>query len=192
MNTALISTRTPVFPCVLRFTNLRLYAFVTLFVALDVVIPWFCHWIHPLAGPTFLPMFFFVLLAGLLFGWRAGLLVGALTPIISYGISGMPLLPFLPGIFAEAVFYGLAAGLLRERFKMNVFWSLVGAMIAGRFAAGLTVFIVYWSATNPFASIWEAAKLGWPGIVIQLTLLPLISAELERFFAKTGQTDAKS
>ncbi len=118
--------------------------------------------------------------------------MGALTPIISYGISGMPLLPFLPRLFAEAVFYGLVAGLLRERFKMNVFWSLVGAMIAGRFAAGLTVFIVYWSATNPFASIWEAAKLGWPGIVIQLTLLPLISAELERFFAKTGQTDAKS
>jgi len=191
MNTALISTRTPVFPYVLRFTNLRLYAFVTLFVALDVAIPWFCHWIHPLAGPMFLPMFFFILLAGLLFGWRAGLLVGTLTPLISYGISGMPLLPLLPGILAEAVFYGLVAGLLRERFKVNVFWSLVGAMIAGRFAGGLAVLIVYWSAANPFASIWEAAKLGWPGIVIQLTLLPLISAELERLFAKTGQTDAK-
>jgi len=191
MNTALISTRTPVFPYVLRFTNLRLYAFVTLFVALDVAIPWFCHWIHPLAGPVFLPMFFFVLLAGLLFGWRAGLLVGTLTPLISYGISGMPPLPLFPRIFAEAMFYGLAAGLLRERFKMNVFWSLVGAMIAGRFAGGLAVFIVYWSAASSLGSIWEAAKLGWPGIVIQLALLPLISAELERLFAKTGQKDAK-
>ena len=191
MNTALISTRTPVFPYVLRFTNLRLYAFVTLFVALDVAIPWFCHWIHPLAGPVFLPMFFFVLLAGLLFGWRAGLLVGTLTPLISYGISGMPALPLLPRIFAEAAFFGLVAGLLRERFNMNVFGSLVGAMIAGRFAGGLAVFIVYWSAASSLGSIWEAAKLGWPGIVIQLALLPLISAELERLFAKTGQKDAK-
>ncbi len=67
-----ITPRVATLPYVLNFTDTRLYIFVTAFIALDVAIPWACHLIHPLAGATFLPMFFFTLLAGLLFGWRAG------------------------------------------------------------------------------------------------------------------------
>jgi uncharacterized membrane protein len=184
-----LSSREAVFPHVLKFTNLRLYAFVVLFVAMDVAIPWFCHYVHPLAGPTFLPMFFFILLAGLLFGWRAGLLVGILTPLVSYGISGMPFLERLPRIVIEASFYGLSAGLLRERFKLNILWSLLGAIIIGRFAVVLALLIIYWGNVNPLVVIWQAAKQGWPGIVIQLAFLPLISTVLERFFSTSGRPD---
>src|SRR5665648_354686 len=91
MNTVSISAGEVPFPHILEFSDLRLYVYVSLFVALDVSVPWLCHIIHPLAGPTFLPLFFFVLLAGILFGWRAGILVGMLTPLMSYALSGMPL-----------------------------------------------------------------------------------------------------
>ncbi len=183
-NTIHLAHRETTFPCVLNFANIRLYAFVTLFVAMDVAIPWLCHYIHPLAGPTFLPMFFFILLAGLLFGWRAGLLVGILTPLVNYGISGMPFLERLPMIVIEASFYGLSAGLIRERFRLNVFWSLLGAMVIGRLAVTLALLIMHWSGdSNSPSIVWQAIKQGWPGIALQLILLPTISTALEKLSA---------
>jgi niacin transporter len=191
MNINQVAAGDAIFPYVLTFKNSRLYFFVVSFVALDVAIPWFCHMIHPLAGPVFLPMFFFILLAGLLFGWRAGLLVGSLTPLVSFSISGMPPLPLLPRIFIEATFYGLAAGLLSEQCKLNVFLSIAGAMIIGRVAAALSILLIYQGAVDPVFTIWKAAKLGWPGILIQLALLPFISIISARLLSKTGKTDAK-
>jgi hypothetical protein len=187
-----------VFPKVLVYTNIRSYAFTAIFVALAVATPWVFHHFY-LAGPTFLPMHIFVLLAGLLFGWRAGLIVGLFTPLVSYGVSGMPVLPILPQIVIELSFYGLAAGMLRERFKLRVIWSLLGAMIAGRLALLLTVTILslggaiysplslYTGAgteVNPLAVLWSAVLLGWPGIVIQLVSIPLIVKLLERFLER--------
>jgi uncharacterized membrane protein len=169
------------YPRVLKFADVRLYAFVTLFVAMDVAIPWLCHTIHPSAGPIFLPMFFFILLVGLLFGWRAGLLVGILTPLVSYTISGMPFLERLPIIVIEASSYGLSAGLFRERFKLNVFWSLLGAIMAGRLAVALTLLIVQWTGdSHSLAIVWQSIKQGWPGIALQMILLPSISTVLEK------------
>jgi hypothetical protein len=93
-----------VFPKVLVYTDIRSYAFTAIFVALAVATPWVFHHFY-LAGPTFLPMHIFVLLAGLLFGWRAGLIVGLFTPLVSYGVSGMPVLTLLPQIVVELSFY---------------------------------------------------------------------------------------
>ena len=181
MNTLQISADELVFPRVLKFSDFRLYTYVGIFVALDVAIPWLCHIIHPLAGPMFLPMFFFVLLAGVLFGWRAGVLVGLLTPLVSYGISGMPLPQVLPRIITEAAFYGLAAGLLRGHFKLGVLASLIGAVIIGRLAAfaGMALLL---GGSHSAITAWQTAKLGWPGIALQLILLPLIILLLEKLW----------
>ncbi|MBW2544929.1 MAG: ECF transporter S component [Deltaproteobacteria bacterium] len=182
MNTLLMSTGELVFPRILKFSDLRLYTYVGMFVALDVAIPWLCHIIHPLAGPMFLPMFFFVLLAGILFGWRAGVLVGLLTPLVSYGISGMPLPQVLPRIITEAAFYGLAAGLLRGHFKLGVLASLIGAIIIGRLAAFAQMALILGGSHSAIMG-WQAAKLGWPGIALQLILLPFILLLLEKLWS---------
>ena len=183
LNRERLSSRIEAFPYVLRFTDIRLYVFVGAFVAVDVTVPWALHQIHPLAGPTFLPMFFFALLAGLLFGWRAGLLVGFLTPLISFGISGMPLLSRLPQIAIESSVFGLSAGLLRERFRLSVILTLLGAMVLGRLALGLAVLAIHWGEVNPLAWVWQVTKQGWPGIAIQLVCLPLIVRQLEGWFS---------
>lgn len=187
-----------VFPKVLVYTNIRSYAFTAIFIASAVVTPWIFHHFY-LAGPTFLPMHIFVLLAGLLFGWRAGLIVGLFTPLVSYGISGMPVLSLLPQIVVEISFYGLAAGMLRERFKLRVIWSLLGAMIAGRLAllfivtilslggavySPLSLYSGAGAEVNPLAVLWSAVLLGWPGIIIQLVSIPLIVKLLERFLER--------
>lgn len=186
------------FPKVLTFTNIRSYVFTVVFVSLAVATPWVFHQFY-LAGPTFLPMHIFVLLAGLLFGWRAGLMVGFLTPLVSYGVSGMPVLTLLPQIVVEISFYGLAAGTLREKLNLRVIWSLIGAMIAGRLALLLTISILYLGGAiysplslyagrgaeaNPLAALWSVISLGWPGIVIQVVSIPLIVKLLERVLEK--------
>lgn len=183
------------FPKTLIYTDIRSYAFTAFFVSLAIATPWVFHQFY-LAGPIFIPMHIFVLLAGLLFGWRAGLGVGLLSPLVSYGLSGMPVLTILPQIVVEVSFYGLVAGILCDRFRLRVIWSLIGAMIAGRLALLFTVSILWFGGTiysplslyagraaeaNPLAVTWSVISLGWPGIVIQLIFIPLILKLLERF-----------
>ncbi len=171
------------FPIILKYTDIRSYVLTLVFVSLAVLVPWVFHQFH-LAGPTFLPMHIFVLIAGLVFGWRTGLIVGLLTPLASYAISGMPVLRILPQIVVELSAYGLVAGILSEKFNLRVIWSLVGAMVGGRLALFLTVLIIYLIVgegysplgleTNPFILVWSVIKQGWLGIVIQFVSIPVI------------------
>jgi len=179
------------FPRALTFTDLRSYIFTAVFILLAVATPWTFHQFH-LAGPTFLPMHIFVLLAGLLFGWRAGLAVGLFTPLASHAITGMPVLAILPQILIELSVYGLVAGLLREKLNLRTVWSLAGAMVAGRLALVLTVAILslfgavhspLGAETSPLAVAWSVVRLGWPGILVQLIFIPLAVILLGKWLA---------
>ncbi|MFC2072716.1 ECF transporter S component [Chloroflexota bacterium] len=171
------------FPLVLKDTNIRYYALITLFVLLNVGMPWAFHQFQ-LAGATYLPMHLFVLIAGLAFGWQGGLIVGLLTPLTSYAVSGMPVLRILPQLVIELSAYGLLAGILRQKLGLRVIWSLLGAMIGGRLALLLAILVIYLLSgaiysplgleTNPFLSVWSAIKQGWPGILIQLVFITVI------------------
>ncbi len=181
------------FPIVLKYTDIRSYVFTFVFVLLSVLVPLAFHQFH-LAGSTFLPMHIFVLVAGLLFGWRAGLIVGLLTPLASNVISGMPVLWILPQIVVELSAYGLVAGILREKLNLQVIWSLLGAMIGGRLALFLAVLITYLILgesysplgveTSPVLSLWSVVRQGCPGIVIQLVSIPTAIWLAAKFTAK--------
>ncbi len=172
----------------LEFRDVRLYIFSAAFISLDVLVPWLTHHFGGVqAGSIFLPMFFFILLAGLSGGWRAGLLVGLCTPLISFGVSGMPLLPVLPQITIGCVFYGLIAGLLRGKFHLRIIWALIGAMIVGwlaRLGFIASVFLLYGGEVSPLAYMWSVVLQGLPGIAIQLTLIPLIIRVGEKWYQK--------
>ncbi len=170
-------------PLVLKHTDIRSYILIALFVLLNVAMPWALHQFH-LAGATYLPMHIFVLISGLAFGWQAGLIVGLLTPLASYAVSGLPLLQILPQLVVELSAYGLLAGILRRKLGLRVIWSLLGAMIGGRLSLLLVVLVIYLISgeiygpmgieINPLFSVWSAIKQGWPGITIQLVLVPVI------------------
>ncbi|HIE18027.1 MAG TPA: ECF transporter S component [Dehalococcoidia bacterium] len=184
-------------PLILKYTDARSYIFTAVFVALAVLVPWVCHQFH-LAGATFLPMHVFVMIAGLMFGWRAGVATGLLTPLISYLTSGMPVLSILPQITVEISTYGLVAGALRERYHLRTLWALLGAMVGGRLVLLATIVIVYLitgeshsplgQETSPFLAFWAAVKQGWPGIVIQLVSIPLIVWLAAKLLSRKGQT----
>ncbi len=168
-------------PFSLRLTDARTYVIIAAFVALSVLIPWAFHQFH-LAGATYLPMHFFIFIAALAGGWQAGAIVGLLTPFASYAVSGMPALTILPQVAVEVTAYGLIAGLLRQKFNLNVVWSLLGGMVAGRFALLLAVVFVelftgniyspLGPSTTPFSAVWNTITQSWPGILAQIVLIP--------------------
>ena len=177
----------------LKYNDIRSYVLTALFVTLAVFVPWIFHQFH-LAGATFLPMHIFVLIAGLLFGWRAGLITGLLTPLVSHFISGMPVLNVLPQIMIELSAYGLIAGILRQKYNLRPIWALLGAIAGGRMALLLAMLVIYLIAgqsysplgpeVNPFASFWSVIKQGWPGIAMQLISIPVIVWLVEKFTAR--------
>ena len=193
----IISNPSPSFR-VLTYTDISSYLFTIVFVACSVTVPWIFHQYH-LAGPTYLPMHYFVLLGGLIFGWRSGLIIGALTPLISYGISGMPALPVLPQIIIEVSTYGLVAGLLREKFQLRIFWSLLGAMVAGRLTLLSTISILsfFGTAHSPLgaesgilAAFWSTLNQGLPGIAVQLIVISVVTLVYDEIISRTKNTGA--
>ncbi len=167
---------------VIKLNTLRWALVTVVFTALSVALPWIAHQFH-LAGPTFLPMHFFVYVAALLAGWRVGLAVGITTPLVSYAVSGMPLLAVLPQITVEIAIYGLLAGLLRETFKMNIWVSLIAAMIGGRIALGIAVLIVG-AKVGAVSTVVSSVTVGWIGILIQLAFIVILVKWLYKYLEK--------
>jgi len=165
---------------ILSFSKIKTLFFALAFTVLSVATPMAAHYFGgAAAGRLFLPMHFFVLGAGLLLGWRAGLAVGILTPLISFSLTGMPLAAVLPFIAIELASYGFFAGLLQERIK-NIFISLLGAMILGRMFLWLGMVIL---PTKIVANQYLVGVLqsGWRGIVLQIILVPMTVMVISRF-----------
>ncbi len=161
------------------------------FITLGVLIPQLFHSIG--AGSMFLPMHIPVLLAGFLAGPVIGAYVGILTPILSHLLTGMPPVapvPMLPIMIFELFTYGFVAGILYNKFRVNLFISLFAAMIAGRIVYGITVYVILIffniKMQKPIVAVIAAIKTGIIGIIIQIIVIPVIVKFLEGKFADDG------
>lgn len=156
----------------------------SLFLAIGLVLPQAFH-AFGMGGAIFLPMHIPVLMAGLFVCPISGFYVGLLTPVLSYFLTGMPPMspPILPLMVVELSVYGLTAGILRKRLQMNIWVSLIGAMILGRVALGLAAAFaapLFNFKPNPVAYVWGAIVTGLPGIIVQLIAIPTLVLGLER------------
>lgn len=154
-------------------------------VALCVVLPMAFHAI-PNAGTIYTPMHIPVLICGLVCGWPFGLACGAIGPVLSWLLTGMPMITNLSQMMVELVTYGVVSGLCMRvvrtgRLYADLYVSLVAAMLAGRaLAAGVAALIFARGQMTMalFASTYFLTAL--PGIVIQLALIPTIIVALEK------------
>ncbi len=162
------------FPMVLSFSEAKYYIFTAAFAVSAVFFPWLAHQFH-VAGQIFLPMHFFVIIAGLLFGWRVGMVVGLASPMLSYGIAHMPALAILPETMLELAVYGFAAGFLRGR-NWNIWTTLISAMVLGRLARIFWILIL----GTPSSSM-KFLQISWPGILLQIAIIPVIIYFLQKF-----------
>lgn len=147
---------------------MRSFLVSSIFVCLSIALVSFTHHFY-LAGQIFLPMHFFIFVAGLVFGWRVGVLTGFLTPIVSFMFSGMPLIGVLPQIMIELVAYGFFVGFFKHKLNMNNYASLILAMVAGKLFLGLAVLI--FQDMSPVNYVWVIIKTGYVGLMIQLLLV---------------------
>ena len=167
--------------------NIKNLTLSALFLALCMVLPLLTGQIQTL-GTMLTPMHFPVFLCALICGWKYGVIVGFIAPLLRSVLFGMP--PLYPTAFAmafELATYGFVAGWLYERFKakkvLGVYIAMVPAMIIGRLVWGLVDAICLGLAGSSLTlSVFISSILisSIPGIILQLILIPLIMYALDK------------
>ncbi len=172
-----------------------------MFMAIGLVLPIITGQ-FPQIGNMLLPMHIPVFLCGLICGWRYGVSVGLVLPLLRSILFGMPpLYPIAMAMAVELAVYGLVSGYLYNRSRwqciISLYRSMIIAMILGRIAWGLTEIVLLGIKGNTFT--WQMFMAGAfmkaiPGIVLQLVLIPAIMVALNRAglvkFYKNKKEDA--
>ncbi|MDY5612747.1 ECF transporter S component [Dysosmobacter sp.] len=155
-------------------------------LALCMVLPFLTGQI-PEIGSALCPMHIPVLLAGFLCGPWWALAVGAVAPLLRFALFGMPpLFPTGAAMCFELAAYGLVSGILYRKLPkkaVNVYVSLVLAMLAGRIVWGIVMVILMGLSGSAFT--WAAFVAGAfvnavPGIIVHIILIPIIVLALRK------------
>ncbi len=161
------------------------------FLALALILPVLTGQI-PQIGRSLCPMHMPVLLCGFFCGPIYAMAIGFIAPLLRFLIFSMP--PIMPSGIAmsfELLTYGFAAGLLYKylpKKKINIYFSLIGAMVAGRVIWGIVRTILYGLGKTEFgfaAFISGAILDAVPGIILQIILIPVLVMVLEKYKRKT-------
>lgn len=170
-----------------KITGTKTLVFAAMFLALGIVMPFLTGQI-PGIGSRLLPMHIPVLICGYVCGWKYGMIVGFVTPILRSAMFGMPpMMPTASAMAFELAAYGAVTGLLYDgicrRFcgTLAIYISLIGAMMAGRLVWGLVSIPLYGLVGNSFAmSMFLAGAFfnAVPGIILQIVLIPVIIMSL--------------
>lgn len=164
-------------------SNLQQLVRAALLIAIGIILPQAFHSIKD-AGNILLPMHIPVLIGGFILSPYYAICVGVVIPILSSLFTGMPPVPYIYVMILELVSYGLFISLLHNKFKLGVYPSLIGGMLAGRVMNIVGNYLILHVLMNaPFDIKAVAAGLfvkGIPGIVIQIILVPVIVYALEK------------
>ncbi len=171
----------------MNMQNIKNLTLAATFMAVGLLLPFLTGQIQVI-GNMLLPMHIPVLLCGLICGWKYGALVGLVLPVTRFMLFGMPpLYPVGIAMTFELAAYGLVVGFLygRSRWQCVValYRSMLAAMITGRVVWGVAQTLLLGLGENGFTlRIFMAGALlnAIPGIVVQLTLIPLIMVALNR------------
>lgn len=157
-----------------------------LFLAIGLVLPFLTDQI-PEIGNMISPMHFPVLLCGFICGAPYGALVGLILPPVRFLLFQMPpLYPVGLAMAFEMAAYGLVSGLVYSRVQHNIkgiYLSLIPAMVVGRIVWGIAQVVLMGLSGGSFtfhAFIAGALINAVPAIVLQLILIPLIIAALQK------------
>lgn len=162
-------------------------------IVLAVVLPQIVHIaLGQPGGVQLLPMYLPVLIGGCLLGWKWALAVGVLSPVVSFAITSlmgdpMPALPRLPFMMAELAVFALASGLFSKKIYENGLWAFPAVILAQ--LAGRAVFlglVAIFQSVAPFSveMIWGQICAGWPGLLIQAIVVPLLIIAIRAILVK--------
>ncbi|MBE7032100.1 MAG: ECF transporter S component [Ruminococcaceae bacterium] len=165
--------------------NLRNSVLAAMFLAIGLVLPFLTGQIQRI-GNMLLPMHIPVLLCSFICGWKCGLAVGFILPLLRSVMFGMP--PMYPKAVAmafELAAYGFMAGYIYYRSKSkdwkDLYSALIIAMVFGRLVWGAVQTILLGMEKFTFYVFISGAILdAVPGIIIQLVLIPAVITVVKR------------
>ena len=156
-------------------------------VALAVLLPQLVHLIAGSSGGVqWLPMYLPVLLGGCLLGWKWGLGVGVLSPLVSFAITSltgnaMPAASRLPYMMAELAVFAAVSGLFSKKIAENgwmAFPAVLLAQVSGRAVFLALAAIFQGVSALSAAAVWSQIQAGLLGMVLQAVLVPFIAMGL--------------
>ena len=164
-------------------------------IALAVILPQLVHLFSGAAGGAKWPMYLPVLIGGCLLGWRWGLGVGVLSPVVSFLITSMtgnamPAASRLPYLIAELAVFAVVSGVFSKKISENLwlaFPAVLLAQVSGR-AVFLMVAAIFQSiAPLSAAAVWSQIQTGLLGLVLQAVLVPFIVMGLGVLLGRDAQ-----
>lgn len=167
-------------------------------VALAVALPQVFHAAFGAAGGvTWLPMYLPVLIGGCLLGFKWGLGIGILSPIVSFLITlgigdPMPAATRLPYMTVELAVFATVSGLFSKRIAQNSWMAFPAVLIAA--LSGRAVFLALaaiFQSVSPLSAavVWAQIEAGFIGLMAQIVLVPVIVMLLSSALDREKKTD---
>ena len=159
------------------------------FLALGIVLPFLTAQLKQL-GSMLLPMHIPIMLAGLVCGGPVGCMIGFICPLLRSFLFGMPYLyPNAIAMAFELAVYGGVSGFVysnrTNKNTLSVFIGIIPAMLAGRAVFGIAkALLLMLSQNNSYsftAFVMSAFVNSFPGIVLQLILVPVVMSYINKF-----------
>ena len=158
-----------------------------MFLAIGQILPFVTGQI-PQIGQMLCPMHFPILLCGFFCGWKYGMLVGFICPLLRSVLFGMPVMfPNAVAMAFELMTYGFISGLLSEKLGTEklgrIYFILIISMIAGRIVWGIAQVVLLGLSGSKFtfsAFIAGALTKAIPGIILQLLIIPFLVKTLNK------------
>lgn len=147
----------------LSYKEVKTYMFTLLFVLGNIALPQICHLV-PGGGLTWLPIYFFTLIAAYKYGLRVGLLTAILSPVLNSILFGMPSVAVLPEILIKSTLLAGAAAYAAHRFGKISFVVIVGVVLAYQVVGTL----IEWALVRDFMVAIQDFRIGIPGILVQI------------------------
>lgn len=147
----------------LGYKELRTYLMASLFIVGNVIVPQLFHLI-PQGGLIWLPIYFFTLVGAYKYGWKVGLLMAILSPLINSLLFGMPAMAGLPAIILKSTILAFAAGFFASRFNKAAIWQLLMVVISYQIVGTLGE----WILKGDFFVAIQDFRIGLPGMLMQV------------------------
>jgi len=147
----------------LSYKEVKTYLFALLFIVGNIALPQICHLV-PGGGLTWLPIYFFTLIAAYKYGLRVGLLTAILSPLLNSALFGMPPVAVLPAILIKSTLLAGAASYAAHRFEKVSFLAIIGAVLAYQVVGTL----IEWAILQNFAVAVQDFRIGIPGMLVQI------------------------
>lgn len=147
----------------LRYKDSKTYLFTLLFIVGNIVLPQLCH-LLPGGGLTWLPIYFFTLIAAYKYGLQVGLLTAVFSPLINHLLFGMPPIADMLVILIKSGLLAIVASYAARISGKLSFLAILVTIVTYQTAGTLAE----WFIIKDFFLALQDVRAGFPGILVQI------------------------